>query len=330
MIEPDRVLRPLDEAKAAIEDLDTYESPAVLKEALRASWHAVERSLRLLLRSDASAPDSVRLAALSAGDMTFDTVVAELRRRNRVSIQFAGQLHEMGQNLARVEREGPRATDADLAETIIESLRNTVHELADRPMRAAAHGAVVDEALGDEVHAVPISVRVPHVLRRPIVLAAVAGATLVIAILAVLIFGRGSDMEEGIEAFSEERYGVAEERFRAALGRDRENVTARLYLARILRTQGRNQEVAELLQGAAQLAPRDPAVRRELGRFFVDLKQPAMAVEQFKIAVENEPDEPLNWVGLIDAMNRAGDPQAAAWLQRAPPEAQALLRTGRN
>jgi tetratricopeptide (TPR) repeat protein len=324
------VLRPLEEAERAIDSLETYESPAVLKEALRASWHAVERSLRLLLRSDATAPDSIRLAALSAGDMTLDTVVGELRRRNRISIQFAGQVHEMSQSQGRIEREGPRASDADLAQSLVHALRSTVHELADRPMRDAAHGAVVDEALGDEVRAVPLSSRVPSVLRRPIVLGALAGTILIVGILAVLLFGRGSDMEEGIAAFREERYGVAEERFRAALGRNQDNVTARLYLSRILRSQGRNQEVAELLQGAAEVAPRDPAVRRELGRFFIDLKQPAMAVEQFKIAVEQGPEEQVNWVGLIEALYRAGDPTVEQWVTRAPPAVQAMVRSGRR
>jgi Tfp pilus assembly protein PilF len=162
------------------------------------------------------------------------------------------------------------------------------------------------------------------------VVGAIAGTILLLAVLAVLVWGRSSAMDEGIAAFREERYGIAEERFRAVLGGDQDNVTARLYLSRILRQQGRNDEVAELLQGAARIAPRDAAVRRELGRFFIDLKQPAMAADQFKIAVEQEPDETLNWVGLIDALNRAGDPEAAAWLQRAPAEAQAILRTGRN
>jgi tetratricopeptide (TPR) repeat protein len=218
-----------------------------------------------------------------------------------------------------------------------------VQDVADRPMRASAHSAVVTEALGCNVHPVPtpdqkrprrgfdvgaLWSRLPR--SRPWVLGAAAGATLLVVILAFLLVGRGADMEAGIEAFRQQRHGVAEQRFRAVLSDDAENVTARLYLARILRAQGRTQEVAELLQGAARTSPRDPAVRRELGHLFLDLKQPSQAVEQFKIAVEHAPEEQLNWVGLIEALYRAGDPTAEQWVTRAPPAVQAMVRSGRR
>jgi tetratricopeptide (TPR) repeat protein len=334
MIEADRVLRPLEEAAPAIDKLETYESPAVLNEALRATWHAVERTLRMLLRSDAGAPDSVRMAALSSGDMTLDAVVAELRRRDRVSIQLAGKLHELGQTVRRTEAGGAKASDADLAQDIIAILRSEVHELADRPVRASAHAAVVSEALGDEVRSVP-----PARLRwarpwmerwakRPYVLAAAAGGILIIAILAVFLSRGSSDMEEGVAAFSRQQYGVAEQRFRAELSRNGDNVTARLYLARILRRQARYQEAAELLRGAARTAPRDPAVRRELGRLFLDLNQPKLAADQFQQAVELDPEDTETWVFLVAALRRAGDPSADDWLQRAPAAAQARIQTG--
>lgn len=342
MIEADRVLRPLEEAAPAIGKLDTYESPAVLLEALRSTWQAVERTLRVLLRSDTTVPDTVRMAAMSSGDMTFDAVMMELRRRDRVSIELAGRLHELGQSVRRAEGTGARPADADLAQEVVALVRREVQEAADRPIRASAHGAVVAEALGDGIHPVPPAEspgrrrldvqamlgRLPR--SRPWVLGGAAGAALLVVLLAVMVFGRGSDMEAGIEAFRQQRYGVAEQRFRAELSRHEDNITARLYLARILRAQGRTQEVAELLKGAARTAPRDPAVRRELGHLFLDLKQPALAVEQFKIAVEQAPEEQLNWVGLIEALYRAGDPTTEQWVTRAPPAVQAMVRSGRR
>jgi tetratricopeptide (TPR) repeat protein len=342
MIEADRVLRPLQEAEPAIGKLDTYDSPAVLLDALRSTWQAVERTLRVLLRSDTSVPDTVRMAAMSSTDMTFDAVLSELRRRDRVSIELAGRVHELGQTVRRAEHTGARPQDADLAQQVVAQVRREVHDAADRPMRASAHGAVVAEALGDDVHPVPraerparqrldiqaLLARLPR--SRPWVIGAATAATLLVVLLAVLVFGGGSDMEAGVEAFRQQRWGVAEQRFRAELSRNNDNVTARLYLARMLRQQGRTQEAADLLKAAARTDPRDPAVRRELGHLFLDLKQPALAVEQFKIAVEQGPEEQLNWVGLIEALYRAGDPTTEQWVTRAPPAVQAMVRSGRR
>ena len=153
----------------------------------------------------------------------------------------------------------------------------------------------------------------------------------VLIALAVLLLTRGSsaDMERGVEAFREGRAGLAEQHFRTVLSRDEDNVTARLYLARILREQARLQEAADLLRNAARTAPEDAAVRRELGYLFLDLDRPPSAVEQFRTAVELEPDESLNWVGLVVALRRADDRSADEWLRRAPPEARALLDSGR-
>lgn len=325
MIEADRVLRPLYEAEPAIERLETYESPAVLLEALRATWHAVERSLRLLLRADPSVSDGMRQAAFSA-ELTTDEVVTELRRRDRISLELAGRIHELGRAVQRGEAGEVRAADADAADAVVRGVRREVRELADVPLREAARHVVTREALRDEVHAVDAA---PPVVKRWVVIAGIASAALLGVVLAVLLLGRPSAMESGITAFRSENWAVAEQRFREALARDDENVTARLYLARILRMQSRNEEAASLLSGAAALAPRDAAVRRELGYLFLDLNRPEQAVDQLLIAVEEEPGEPLNWVALVGAMQQAGNPAAEEWLRRAPASAQAMIRTGR-
>lgn len=325
MIEADRVLRPLREAGPAIERLETYESPAVLLEALRATWHAVERSLRLLLRADPSAADELRQAAFSA-ELTTDAVVTELRRRDRISLELAGRIHELGRAVRRGEAGEVRAADADAAEAVVRGLRREVGELADVPLREAARSVVTREPLREAVHEVKPS---PPVVKRWVVIAGIAGAALLGVVLAVLLLGQPSPMERGISAFRAENWALAEQRFREVLSRDDENVTARLYLARILRMQSRNDEAASLLSGAARLAPRDAAVRRELGYLFLDLNRPAQAVDQLLVAVEEEPDEPLNWVALVGAMQQAGNPAAEEWLRRAPASAQAMIRTGR-
>lgn len=352
MIEPDRVLRPLREAESAIARLDTYESPAVLKEALRATWHAIELSLRTLLRSDDTAPDGIRLTAMSATEMPVETVLREIRRRDLVSLPLAGRIHEFQQVLDRAEAGDPKAADADTALDVVRLLETEVERVARSRSRAASTVAA-DRTSGraepDAASwAAPRSAE-PHSPigggaeqagsalqalrrgpRRPLWVVAGAVAVLVVVATLLLLRGGAADMERGVEAFGEGRAGVAEQHFRAALSRDEDNVTARLYLARILREQSRLQEAADLLRGAARVAPADAAVRRELGYLFLDLNRPPAAVEQFHTAVELEPDEALNWVGLVVALRRAEDRSADEWLRRAPAEARALLGSARQ
>ncbi|CAN5890245.1 hypothetical protein BH23GEM9_BH23GEM9_01580 [soil metagenome] len=353
MMERDRVLRPLEEARSSIEGLDTYESPAALQDALRATWHALELTLRNLLRSDPHAPDAVRLTALSHEETTLDAVITELRRRDRISLSLAGRIHELrkivGGDAGDVE---VRASHADLALGVVDATRREIQAL---PMLSSQgpstwgprtgpvadkwpdqNGVEFDGALEpefDDGMVDPGLADSRRGLRQWLKPAVVLPAALLLlaAILALaLLMGRNTDLEQGIEAFRADRGGVAEQHFRAALQRDRDNVTARLYLARVLRNQGRNEEAATLLREAARLAPEDAAVRRELGYLFMALDRPQQAATQFHEAVELDPDEPLGWVGLVESLYRAGDPSAELWLGRAPASAQAMLRTGRQ
>lgn len=357
MIETDRVLRPLREAEPAIEELDTYESPAALTEALRATWHAVDRTLRTLLRSDANAPDRIRMTALSPEQMTPEAIMLELRRNGFIPLPLAGRIHELRQAVARAESGGVRAADADNAREVVRHLIEEVHGLA---RRASDHGAGAASATGGEMpasarsadardapqdgeissrakpasEAAPDGVtqvrrRWPSAERRPLVLAGVAGLMLVAAIAAVLLFSQASEMDRGIAAFGDDRAAVAEQHFRAALQEDDANTTARLYLARILRRDGRHREAAQLLQTAVARDPDDAGVRRELGYLFLDLERPEAAAGQFRRAVEIDADDPLNWVGIVMALALSGDSTASAeWLRRAPASARSMIEAG--
>jgi tetratricopeptide (TPR) repeat protein len=341
MIDADRVLRPLQDASRAIEELDTYASPAALLEALRATWSAVGRTVRVLLRSDPGAPDEVRLAALS-DELSVDDVVLALRRRNLISLTVAGRIHELGQALQRAEQTGARASDADIAHAAVYGLESEIRGLTRPAGRDAVESRSGDPATPDTAAAVPAEdagsaassreagAVLPRPGRRALLLAAVAGVLLVAAVLLVLLLGRTSDMDQGVTAFREGRHEVAEQHFRAVLQRNSDDVTARLYLARILRRQGRTQEAGEQLRTAVGLAPRDPAVRRELGHLLLSLNRASAAAEQYRTAVELDPEEPLNWVGLVQALERAGDPSAEQWLRRSPAAAQAMIRTGQS
>jgi tetratricopeptide (TPR) repeat protein len=325
MIDPDRVLRPLREAEPAIEQLEMYDSPAALTDALRATSDAVERTLRALLRSDPAIPDAVRLTALSPESMTLDAVLTELRRRDLVSLGLAGRVHELRQAVERGERGEVRAADADNAQDVVQCVHEEVERLGRRPATArhAAPAVLMDDAEPDLEEIRPR--RAPPI-QRPLYVVAAAALILGAAIAAVLLFGGSGDMQQGVEAFREDRKGVAEQHFRAALQRDEENNTARLYLARILREQGRTDEALRILRAAVTTDARDDAVLRELGYLLLQENRPALAAEQFRTAVELNAEEPLNWVGAVESMRLAGEARAEEWLQRAPAEARDMIR----
>jgi tetratricopeptide (TPR) repeat protein len=323
-----RVLRPLDEAQPAIDQLQVYESPVALTDALRATWHAVDTTLRTLLRSEPRVADGLRLSALSRQDVPLDAVVTELRRHDLLSLSLAGRIHELSRSMERVEAGDVHAADADHALDVVDALRAEVL----RPPRSAGASAVREpETVVDDDVVATASGGERRPLRRPIVLATAAVLVLAAAVALIVALRGSDDIDQGIGAFQAGRAGVAEQHFRSALQRDRDNVTARLYLARILRDQGRHQESADLLRQAVALAPEDAAVRRELGYLFLTLSRPEQAAQQFQRAIELEPGEPMGWVGLVHALRSSGNTSAAETaLARAPAAAQAMIRSGRQ
>ncbi|MGH7577121.1 MAG: tetratricopeptide repeat protein [Longimicrobiales bacterium] len=324
MIDRDRILRPLAEGSAAIDRLTTYETTDELRDALRESWRAFERALRQLLRSHPSVPDELRLSALSSADLPVDRLIPALRSRNLVSLELAGKGHAFEQSVQRGEHGSIRPADADAALAAIAELRREVLARAEAPPGDDAHPAERPDSL--DLTAYPVA---PGGGRSNTRL--VAGVILALAALAAVVLvlrGGGNAMADGVSAFDTEDYGVAEREFRRALDDDPENVTARLYLARIFRIQERREEAAEVLHEASRISPNDADVRRELGYLFFDLNRPESAAGQFRIAQELEPGDDRNWIGLVRALRAAGDPEAERVLERAPANVRAALRSG--
>src|SRR5690606_2989744 len=320
--------------------------PAVLTEALRATCAAVDRTLRGLLRSDSTAPDSIRLTAMSPDLMSADVVMQELRRRDLIPLDLAGLVHELRQAAERAGAGDVRAADADVARQVARRLEAEVRRLGAASQAIDADGArAMDGSLARAPDAVagsdlPTSAILtgtrpgegswrqwPADQRRPVVLVVAAVVLLIAAAVAVALLTRGSALEQGIAAFGDGREDVAEQYFRAALQADPHNVTAGLYLARILRRDGRHQEAAQLLQAAATTDAEDAAVRRELGYLFLDLGRPGSAATQFRRAVEIDAADPLNWAGVVHALRETGDTtEATEWLRRAPARAREMMQ----
>jgi tetratricopeptide (TPR) repeat protein len=322
MIDPSRVLRPLDEAADAIDSLDVYENTAELASALEETRHAVDRTLRNLLRSDSGSPDELRLAALSSEDVPHDRLIPALRQRNLISLQLAGMVHELEQSARRVAQGDVRAADGDQAQRVVQMLRAEVGRASDQPVMEVAHHAVESGMLDVPVHPVPTptSARKKQMYRN----VGVGAAMVVAAALLITLLARQSELEKGIAAVEAQRWDKAEGHFKKA-ARDKDNATAQVYLARVYRRQQLYDSAATVLKEAARQHSKDDDIWRELGNLFLDLHQPQLAVARFEQARKLDPKEKLNWIGLVRAMREAGDPAAEQVLQEAPPEVRAAL-----
>ena len=340
-------LRPLDDASAAIQRLQDYESEADLAAALESVRGAVERTLRLRLRADSSAPERDRITALSARDMPLEEVVKSLRSRDLISLRTAGTIHELQGAVARAREGNARATDADRALEAVSRLREELGAggtasagprpsapippsaagaaVGVRPKRDAETGnAGLDPGARDSEAAKPPERRG----RNMALLGAGLAVLFLVAFGLVLLRGGTGDYEAAVTAFRAGRLDSAAVAFQRVLEDRPEDTSALLYMGRIHRRQGRPGEAAEVLRRAARIDPADGDIRRELGHLFMDLRQPRAAVAQYERALESEPEEARTWAALIMALREAGDPRAERLLSDAPPEVQALLSRG--
>lgn len=320
MIEPRRVLEPIDDAGDAIRQLTEYRTADELAGALASVWQAVEASLRRLLRADPEAPDEVRLIALSPDELPTERLLEALRRRDLISLALAGRVHEFKRVM---ERGGVHASDADLAIEIVDELKAEVGAHGAQPTETPplVSGAAAVEPAGSQA---PLPESEPRV--RPFTIFAAAIALVALATFVIVLSRTLTDtMEEATTAYRAGDLVAAERLFHGIVDEAPENVTARLYLARIYRRERRYDEAAEQLRAAARIAPNDAGVRRELGHLFMDLGNPGSAADQYRRALEAEPDNVVGWVGLINALRASGDPSAEEVVRRAPPEVQSAL-----
>ena len=325
MIDPGRVLQPLDEAADDVNRLTDYETPAELARAVASSASAVERVLRRLLRADPAAPEALRLSALSSADLPFPRVLEALRQRNLVSIRLAGSVHELQEAARRAEAGQPRAGDADVATRAIERVRDEVRRIAERPMPAEPAAAPAAAAPADATRSRAFALAGFRWSRRFAWVAAAVALAILIVFAYTYYDDVDSDLDEAVTLFTSGRETAAEQKFLEVLRDAPDNVTARLYLARVYRRSGRLEQAREMLREAAQRQPDDADVRRELGHLLMSMGRPQLAIEQYERAVALEPEESSGWIGLVTALRAARDPRAETVLQRAPTAARAQL-----
>ena len=314
-----KITRPLDEAGAWIDKLEDYTSSAELSSAIQATWQAIDRTLRNLLRADPAAPDELRVAALSSTDLPNDRLIPALRQRNLISLQLAGMIHELELAARRASEGGARASDGDHAHNVVNLLRSEINASADRPVMDAAHSAVEAGML----EAPPIAVPPPRDLSRFLRTAAFFAVIILIPLALWLLLRGDSDLENGIAAFQAEQWQQAEQYLtKAAKDGD---PTARLYLGRVYRSTRQYDRAAAVLREAVNDAPNDDDIQRELGKLFLDLNRPEPAVERLKRARDLDQNDAANWIWLVRALRAAGDPSAEQVLQDAPDEVRATL-----
>jgi tetratricopeptide (TPR) repeat protein len=337
-------LQPLDEVAEPIRRLVEHQSLEELERAVQDVAAAVERSLRLADPSPAALP--------------LEQVVQHLRARDRISIETAGSIHQLVAAAERARSGAVRPGDGDIAGHAVERLRA---DLSADPgaAAAAAAGAAAGPAAGAPVDraepagpadapASPASPAGPAgpagpqraSPRRPPVargggrwVAWVGAALALLALIGLaraLAGGGDDDFDAGLAAFRAARWDSAAASFERVLENRPVDVTSMLYLSRAYRRQGRVQEAANVLREAARVAPDDAGVRRELGHLFMDLDQPASAVQQFERAVEYDAESAASWAGLVQALRAVGDPRAERVLEEAPPEVRASLGAPRR
>lgn len=353
-MESPAALRPLEEAADPIRHLAEYRDTQELATALADVDGAVERALRLLLRGDGAAPEDHRLRALSEDQLPRDEVVASLRSRDRISLELAGALHELATVAERARGGVARPADADAAQRAVARLRREVREAPAvaggdaKPRGAGAEGR--EGAAADAPDAAGEAERVrgrrgPRAMeegeasavhpaesgRWMAWLGAGVALLFLLGLAWVILRGGGPDVERAVAAFRAGRLDSAAVAFEQVLEEWPGDPSATLYLGRIYRRQGRFQESADVLRQGVREHPADDDIRRELGHLLMDLDQPGPAARQYERALELDPEQMLNWAGVIRALRATGDPRAERLLQDAPPEIQAALtRSGES
>lgn len=326
---PESTLRPL---RAVAGDISALRGGTASPGALVRVARAAESTLRRVLRDDPTAPVELRLRALSPDDLSTDELLAELRRRDRLPLELAAGVHELGAVAARVsEGAEPSVRDFEMARTVADGLERHLLSAPAAPAPLLEDPVLAEEAEAPipahddatRVHAVPRDRG-----RRPLAfLAGAAGIAAVVLLAAWAIRGnRGGDLERADRLVREGKIAAAVELLREYANDRPDDPDGRLRLAALYREAGRRQDALKEVR-AGLIARRDDAgLSSELGHLLLDSGKPREAARAFRDAIEADRENERAWVGLLRAMREAGmGAEAELARERAPLSVRELV-----
>jgi len=334
MHDPENTLKPLRAVEGDVIALRTGQGGAagVVRIA-----RAAETVLRRMLRDDPTAPVDLRLRALSPDDVPTGTLLAELRRRDRLPMELAASFHELSSAATRLAAEGGDATTRDV-EVAVAAADGLEQHVLSNPYEARLEDPVLtprDETLippppedPEPVHAVPTFARVRSPL--PWVVGA-AGVAIAVLLAVLLLRGRRPDpLREATTAYSNGDTARAFAFFLDAAKAHPKSPEPHYYMAQIYRLKGRPQEAARELREGLQIAPEHSGLNTELGFLMLGQGRTQQAAERFAAAVKADTANARAWAGLVSALRRSGrGVQAERLLARAPVEVRSLITTVR-
>ncbi len=110
----------------------------------------------------------------------------------------------------------------------------------------------------------------------------------------------------GEELARRREYPAAAGAFTRALRAGQPDVPARMRLAESLHMMGKVEEAHTEYETTVERRPSSPEAHDALGKFYNVVRQPVLAAEQFAMATELAPDEPVFWNNLGVAQREAG------------------------
>ena len=253
----------LSAARPLVARLDVARDPEEVAADLIEVWPAIETALRSLVGGSA---------------LSGQALIHEVRQRELISLQQAHLLVELLAVYDRVQRTDYRPSDADIATAheayhVLEEALSGAEPQAPATYAPPPASARVPEAPPtDSAEAESLPATRPH--RGPLLLAgAVAFVVVVLAALGsyfyVTRYGVQGDIRAGIRAYATGQPVVAKLAFTKAAQAHPDLVVPHLYLGRLARDEGDFGTAGTELSKAAQLAPNDVDVQRELGAFFL-------------------------------------------------------------
>lgn len=245
-------------------------------------WNAVEVAMRALL---------------GGSSLSGQALVQELRQRNMISIEQAHALLDFLAARDRVKRTEYRPTSADVnaAREAYNKLDQGLRaEAASAGANATATGTAASGVAPAKVGPTPAQ-GAPAPLRRSRIPWLPIGALLLVLVAAGAAWyffeggGPSAAMRRGMEAYRGGRLALARTEFQDAANARPQDAVPHIWLGRVARDQGDFATAGREISRAVQLDQRNYQAHRELGSYFLTLRNYDAARRAFVRALELQP-----------------------------------------